>query len=886
MKKIWMILALIALLAITLPFTSAEFAQEGAYSVDNSTSIHVTLIDMNKGFSVSSPYSGFELCTCATMTDSIQITNTGSYTSQYSIQTNKDYVVLSTTEVDIAPGASEEILLYINAPCGVSGSQDLDIQITSVYGDTQVLTQELNFKTCQNLVTGLYNTTLTQEVCEPFSTSFQIHNVGLFTEEYTIDVEKFEDYATLSSDSIIIPSGSKANVYVHYNLPCDVYGEHELAYDVQAQGSQLKAQLTQQLNIPQEYPFSLLGPQNISSCVRDGLEFPLFLQNDNNFTETYTIDIDAPSFVHATYPEIEGEPSPHITLEAGKSVTIPVTVEAVKPSKEGEYTINVEAISQNGDIVKELSINASLLNCYELSTYNYAPHEKFSRCGLDTGNQRFTVKNDGVRETDVGFVLYAPEFFELNQTSIHVGAHDEQDIELLYTLPNPNKTTSHEVTIETYRAGNIVDVNTAVFKVEPVKDCDSLTVTPSSRTKHMSTEQLVFTVKNDGLRYGVYDVAVQNLTPYLSLENTSQIALGKSESTQIIFDVNQDTLTQDFSMINASEDLVSQPTLVFTQDYSGVQISKSLSIVLKQDHPWHVNAYNWFMEQSTCRKIAMGLSALFLVALIVLIIRASQGRKFVGRKVLGLVLLALIFLSAAALLYTQGIPTRDTFYTTYDTQTNSTRHIILEEDRARTFDLTNFFADPDDDIVSYNVTSINESELQYELFTQDHILKLVSAQDWSGSTTIEMTATDSYNSTAQSDVIVVDVMPVEDYTPIEFFDLACGYINWGLFLLTAMMAWLLFSLRQKKSTQQKKSSVKKVVSKKASKPKSLSLTSSTKKTSSKKKIPVKKKPKRSSKKKSSKKKTTKKVAKKTTKKSSKKRTTKKPSSKKTTKKRR
>lgn len=879
MKHTWMILALIALVAITLPFTSAEFIQEGAYSFDDSTNIHVTLIDMNKGFSVSSPYSGFDLCTCGTMTDSISITNTGSYTSHYSIQTNQDYVVLSTTEMDIAPGASQEILAYINAPCGASGSDDLDITVTSIYGDTRVLTQELNFKTCQNLVTGLYNTTLTQEVCEPFTTSFQIHNVGLFTEEYLIDVEQFGDYATLSSESIIIPSGSQADVYVHYNLPCDVYGDYELAYTVEARYSGLKAQLTQQLNIPQEYPFSLSGPQNISVCVRDGLEFPLFLRNDNNFTETYTMSLDAPSFVHVDYPlDEQGEASRHITLAAGESVTIPVTVDAINPSKIGDYMITVEAVSQNGDIVKELAINTSMLNCYEISTYDYTVNEKVSRCGLDSGQQRFTVKNDGVGETDLGFVLYAPDFIQLNQTDIHIGAHDEQDVQLVYTLPNPNKTTTHEVVIETYRAGNVVDVNTVFFKVEPVQDCDSVTVSPSSRTKHMSKEQLSFTVKNNGLRYGVYDVVVQNATPYLSLENATQVALGKSESTQLIFDVNMSMLTQALESMNSSEDFVSQPSLVFTHQSSGVEVIESVTITLTQDHPWYVNAYTWFMEQSTCRQIAMGLSVLFLAALVTLVIRSCQRRKFVGRKILGLVLLALIILSVAALLYTQGVPSRDTFYTTYDTQTNSTRHIILEEDRAQTFDLTQFFADPDNDIVAYNMTAINTSELSYELNAQEHILDLVSAQDWSGSTTIEMTATDAYNSTAQSDVIVVDVMPVEDYTAIEFFDLGCGYFNWGLFALTAIFVWFIFSLRQKKPARKKMTGAKSVVTttKAVAEKKAVKKTPAkkqAKKKAPKKKTVTKKAVKKASKNKVAKKKATKKVAKKkiSTKKATKKR---------------
>ena len=799
MKKINLSFIIFAtLLLLITPLVSAEISQGAIYSFDDSTNIHVTLIDMNKGFSVSSPYSGFEICSCNVMTNTIQIANTGSYASQYTLSSNKDYVVFSQNNIDLLPGEFKEVLVYINAPCSQKQKDTLEISVTSVYGDTKTLQQQLSFKTCQNLVVGLHNQTITNNVCEPFTSGILINNLGSFDETYTVDVLSYKENAILSSSAITIPAGTSANTYVYYTLPCDVYGDQELNYIVKAQKTGLQAMLTQKVIIPQEYPFTLSGPQTISSCAQEDLTFPIYLINENDFAETYEIKITAPNFVSVEYPSVNDKPSKTITLLSQEELSIPITITETSKNKAGQYNITVDVLSTSGDIIKTLTIDTTVVHCYEISSHNYFYKDTLNRCGGDIESHLFTIKNQGEMQTPVGFVLYAPDFVSLNQTSTFVNANGEVDVEILYSIPEINQSQSYKIAIETYRAGKLEDTNWFTLNIQPTNVCDSLSLSPLNQKKHISKDSFSFNIKNNGLRYGEYDIYIKNSTPYLSLEE-SKIALGKKQQEKINLLVNNEFLNM---AINASStpithDLVHNIEFVFINQDSGVIITENVEVTLALNHPWYVSSYNWFKEQSLCRQTAMTLLVLTLVFLTLTIIRCAQKRTFSSRKILGIVLLALILLSTGAVLLTQGAPTRDKFYTVYDLETNTTRYLLLEEDRPRTFDLTNFFADPDNDIINYTVLEHNESVLSYDVNAQEHTIKLSPLADWSGTTSVFLSATDAYNCTAFSGEIVIDVLPVEDYSAIEFFDLACVYINWSLLTLLVLFIWLSFSFRKK-----------------------------------------------------------------------------------------
>jgi flagellar biosynthesis/type III secretory pathway M-ring protein FliF/YscJ len=169
---------------------------------------------------------------------------------------------------------------------------------------------------------------------------------------------------------------------------------------------------------------------------------------------------------------------------------------------------------------------------------------------------------------------------------------------------------------------------------------------------------------------------------------------------------------------------------------------------------------------------------------------------FRPRTGMGFILLLVMILATLIVFIAWGVPSYSDYYTVYDLETNSTTYLRLAEDKARTFDLTDFFFDPDEDIVEYGVTSISEEELSYRI-TNSH-LRLSPAKDWSGGTILQLYAVDSYGERAQSPDIFVEVLPVEDYSLREFFLLTCVYINLLVVLLLSILLYVVSSLRNRK----------------------------------------------------------------------------------------
>ena len=823
------------LLLISVAGVSAEYVQTGNYLVDNSTNIQVTVIDMNSNYIFKSPYSGFEVCRCGTISDVVEITNTGVYDSRYTLKSDKDYVTFSEPYFEVKAGKTKSVPVFLNMPCDVGRSETVSFSATSSFNDEKVFDQKIELLDCQNLVAGLYETNLEEQVCEPFTTSFRIQNTGAFNEVYHIAVSPFEDSVRLSTEDIMIPAGSSADVFAHYALPCDVYGNHELKYTITATKNQMKSKLTQNLFIPQDYDFSVTGPQSLSVCDRTQSDYTVVLRNNNNFTDTYTVIVDKPSFVDVTYPVVQDKEVTTFDLVAGGEVAIPFSINYAQKEDVGNVPISIQVISENGDITKELITSLDVLNCVDLTSHLFTSDGNIGLCGGDDFTIPFAVENAGVTPAayfDFG-IIDPTGFLSLDMDNTIISGPETTNMNVIVDVPE-SVNTSYEVdgSIVTYFDYGLENQNLFTISVDPATVCYAIEPSRDKIKKYYGVEGFDISVENEGLRSGTYDVRLVGAPSYLDLL-TSEVTLDVEEKTDLFFAVNQSALAV---FVNATPELpdafTSQPKLVFIHQGSDTVFDYDLEVVLATSHPWYVNAWESIKETPLCTLAFFGLAFFALLFLLTSIIRAVQNNtKFSARKVLGVVLIAILLISAIVVLSTQGVPAKSNYFTSYDLETNSTRHLLLEEDHDLEVDMSTLFFDADDDIVTYGVMSIDSEVLAYEI--EGNELELTPVQDYNGASTLVLFATDAFNETAVSEDIYVEVLPVQDYSLVDFFNLVCSYVNWIVLALLALFIWLTFSFRKvaqpKNKVQRvaqaspykkpvaKKKSVKKVAKKSAAK---------------------------------------------------------------------
>jgi hypothetical protein len=225
---------LMAGLLFLLVFSSVSFAQNDHEFIVQTTSL-------SQDYDIFSASQELSLCSCATVTDSIIITNRGTFTTTLQLDTNLDYVTLSQQVLSIDPQQQQQIILYIKAPCHTLQGDELVVTVTPVVGEQKTLTKTLEFLNCQNLRVDVLGPSQNLSVCEPFSTSFSVTNTGSFTDTFTITPQSYSNEVTLSTQQVTLAPMQSRTVQAAYLLPCDVYGEVALDMMVSSQGSARQA---------------------------------------------------------------------------------------------------------------------------------------------------------------------------------------------------------------------------------------------------------------------------------------------------------------------------------------------------------------------------------------------------------------------------------------------------------------------------------------------------------------------------------------------------------------------------------------------------------------------------------------------------------------------
>ncbi|MCB1084376.1 MAG: hypothetical protein KDK61_08700, partial [Simkania sp.] len=235
------------------------------------------------------------------------------------------------------------------------------------------------------------------------------------------------------------------------------------------------------------------------------------------------------------------------------------------------------------------------------------------------------------------------------------------------------------------------------------------------------------------------------------------------------------------------------------------------------DYPWYVTAWQSVKTLSPCTLIFFILSFLVLVFGIIGVIKTSHHEHFSSNNLLALIFLILLIIAGIFVFMNFGLPKSP--YTSYDTESNSTTSILMVEDKAKTLDASEFFFDPDDNLVDFDVASY-ESEF-LSVTKEDAYLTLTPRPDWYGNTSLRLVVTDAYNESAVSPEINVEVLPVEDYTFFELFTMFCEYLNLVVLMLLFVVIYVAFSFHPRPKERQltlsqtvEKKEEKKAVSKK------------------------------------------------------------------------
>lgn len=736
-------------------------------------------------FTFKADYNNLAVCPCSTVTQPITITNTGTYPTIFTLSDNLDYVQLSANEIVIGPGQTSIVLASITAPCDGKGYEELVLEVTSSFQIKKQIIQTIEFLECSNTQLSLSDLNLTENICEPFSTSLFITNTGTFVEEYLIEPPAIAGTVTLSAGSVLLPPKATAEIKATYDLPCELSGDYELDYLVTAKQTDEKQYATQLLSVPADYDFDLEGPSSATICQSDSHTFSVLLSNKNNFANDFHFDVDAPIFVDFPYETI--------TVQANEAVELNLTINPEYRQYIGDDKIEIEVTSKFGEIKKELSINLSVENCYDPSAGFWIPKTKYV-CADDETSMPFTLVNEGSKSVDIKVFAHGTDMVFFEEPVYTLEPYSSIEVPLHFVI-SEEVDQRIPVLIEVFRGDELLFDKSFTLSVDTKEFCYLAAPIKDNLEVRYNSQSLDFVVRNEGTRYNSYSVDL-SAPDFITLD-PENFEMGSSDKKRLNFYFLD---SEDYLADNNLTTLIGTTvpvSLEITNLDSGEVFYSDMSIEFV-DYPFITRAakYAWNKVYYTDSCILVTILLLLLLFAFLLVFLIKRKNYFRFPVALTIILIALIIIAALVVFLTYGVPTKGMWYTSYDLETNSTTHLLIEEDGKADYDLNEFFFDPDGDIVSYEVIQINESELGYEL--KDNLLELEPVKDWNGMTNIRLAATDAYDEVAISNSIRVDVLPVEDYTCKEFYLSACAYFNLALFILLCILIFLTFSFRFKK----------------------------------------------------------------------------------------
>ncbi|MGM5479835.1 MAG: hypothetical protein ACQESC_00055 [Nanobdellota archaeon] len=786
--------------------------------------ISVNTYGVSSDFQMSADTKVLSACECSTISESLRVVNQGTTALRITLESNRDYVLFADDSFVINPGDTKDIQVYIKAPCTALSEDTITIKGTSSSGKVEAFTQEVLFSNCQNLKATLPNSSISTGVCEPFTSVVSIENVGSFKETYEVSINDFEKYATMSAQEVAIAPGESKDVFVYYSLPCDIYGEYSLDFDVFALKNNRETTITQQLSIPKTHTaeVSLTGDFDIcqEDISRDDILFSF--TNQNNFTDSYRLKTDSPSFADDGFGLWHTIFGKKIILAPNESFNQVIELSNLDSVKKGLYPIEFSVTSLNGDVTDIVRENISVADCHDGSLTLHDVPETFYTCEGDSVSKGIDVHSTGTQESRFDLVLTAPNMLSVENKTLFLSS-DESYVTSLQGIVS-NDSNEYPITLDLHTKGGVVDSEEFTFVADSTSTCYGISTTGLSEKMTYDQDNVGLTFKNEGTRHGTYVVSLEDASPALELENTS-ISLDVGQELPVTLSVNKPLLLSANETSSDLIDTVLHGTLVIEHQGSSYTVSQPLTVEIVDHSIWY-KAWTAFSSQSPCRITFELLALAFIVSLITMFARISSSKTHFAPRwkwlIAGLLAVVIALIVASTVF---GPVSKDTFYTSHNLSSDNLSVILMEEDGQTVVDYNTYFFDPDDNIVTYGVSDLDQSLLDFRI--NGSTLELFAGkEDWYGTTNIELYVIDEYGENVSSTDLSVEVLPVEDYTLIEFIDRGCPYFNVGLLLLIALAVFFAVSMRKRPV---RKNGSKKSSSKKKSRPAQIMSTTTPKK---------------------------------------------------------
>ncbi len=562
------------------PLTQAEITTlaSGATTDGPSTAYGVRLVGVGNLSTEKPSESGDAVYT-------VRITNTGKALDTISLTTSGDVAAtLSRNSVSLAPGASTDVVLTIskNALTEV-GEHEVTVTATSQADSTQTatVTTTTTIFRCGIELTGAGDlTTKTADASAGVSYIIRVKNTGSRSDTVTLTTSG-DVAATLSETSVSLEAGALSDVTL--TIAADALsapGEYEVKVKATSGTDSTKTtEVTTKTTILQGYGVTLVGVSDLTTEMADasaGVSYTIRVKNIGNTADTITLTTS--EGVEATLSETS------VSLEAGASSDVTLTIAADALSAPGEYEVKV-TVTSGTDSTKtaEVTTKTTILQGYGVTLVDLTTETADASAGV---SYTIRVKNTGNTADTITLTTSEGVEATLSESSISLAAGASSDVTLTIAKDALLAAGVYKVKVtatskgDSTKTAEILTETTIplVFDVELTSDADLTTETTDAGSQ-LSWTIRVTNTGNSGT--GVFLAASGGVDVVFS---QTAVSLKQNASTDVTITIAEDALA---IMLTTPGDV--EINVTATLAFSTTILDEITSTITIEQMPWDLN---------------------------------------------------------------------------------------------------------------------------------------------------------------------------------------------------------------------------------------------------------------------------------------------------------
>ncbi len=421
----------------------------------------ISLVNAQEDFTASVK-SSVELCPCSNQAYAINVQNTGSIASSYTVLAGNNvakWVTFNPNRFVLNPGQKGSFFVFINSDCNIEGDYDLEVFITTTNGLTKVIKQVLKFSQCYDysLVPGnvldeanesikflqhdeFYSICKDEQKIIPIL----ITNSENFENRYKLFLDAPE-WAALNVDDVRLDA-KKFGIFLINLDTTDIEGEFDFKLNAISELGKVQRKKSIEVNVEECYALEIdLEKEKDIICGGEDKSYEVIIKNSGTLRQNINLEVNGSDWVRFE-EKVTQKKAKEDTLNASENRSTDFEIETIStlftkkvlqlnPDEEKIVNLNVKpADNTSGNF--EIIVHATPDNKTEFRSsaiMNVDVIEKLTCYKADIStktsvsnfyNEDFffaKVKNNGIKKAvydvnleGVAWVSVSPKTLELN----------------------------------------------------------------------------------------------------------------------------------------------------------------------------------------------------------------------------------------------------------------------------------------------------------------------------------------------------------------------------------------------------------------------------------------------------------------------------------------